>query len=148
MLHPRTPSPSRATALPCGRLPPVVKSPAVQTQAQPLAGFGSAGEGLRRERGTWVRDEAPGTGDMAMGTKGVLGHHSLLPRLASGQSRCPLLLSPPLSVLEAPPGLGRGELVHIPHLVVGLVAHGEEELVAEANLLLLGVGEEQDLGDS
>lgn len=42
----------------------------------------------------------------------------------------------PLSVLEAPPGLRWGELVHIPHLVVGLVAHGEEELVAEANLLL------------
>lgn len=71
-----------------------------------------------------------------MGTKGVLGHHCLLLRLASGQSCCPLLLSPPLPVLEAPPGLGWGELVHIPHLVVGLVAHGEEQLVAEANLLL------------
>lgn len=42
----------------------------------------------------------------------------------------------PLPVLEAPPGLGWGELVHVPHLVVGLVAHGEEKLVAETNLLL------------
>lgn len=82
-----------------------------------------------------MRGEAPGT-DMAMGTKGVLGHHSLLLRLASGQSHCLLLPSAPLSVLEAPPGLRWGELVHVPHLVVGLVAHGEEELVAEANLLL------------
>lgn len=96
--------------------------------------------------------------------------------MASGQSHCPSS-SPFPFVLEAPPGLGWGELVHIPHLVVGLVAHGEEELVAEADLLLgrdsegrgsevekrlppphsgalsqpgphlLGVGEEQDLGD-
>lgn len=46
---------------------------------------------------------------------------------------------PPLSgpsVLEAPPGFWWGELIHIPHLIVGLVAHSEDELVAEANLLL------------
>lgn len=84
-----------------------------------------------------MRREAPGTGDMTMGTKGALGHHSLPHGLASGLSRCPSSSSPlPLSVLEAPPGLRRGELVHVPHLVVGLVAHGEEQLVAEANLLL------------
>ena len=112
-----------------------MKSPVVQTQAQPPAGFGSAGAGLRKEGATGERGEAPGTGVMAVGTKGVLSHHCPLPRLASGQPCCPLL-SPPLPVLEAPPGLRWGELVHIPHLVVGLVAHGEEELVAEANLLL------------
>lgn len=40
------------------------------------------------------------------------------------------------SVLEAPPGLWWGELIHISHLIVGVVAHSENELVAEANLLL------------
>lgn len=58
----------------------------------------------------------------------------------------PLLSSPP--VLEVPPGFWWGKLIHISHLIVGLVAHGEDELVAEANLLLLGVSKEQDLGDS
>lgn len=47
-----------------------------------------------KEGAVGVRGEAPGTGDMAMGTKGVLGQQSLPHRLASGQSCCPLLLSP------------------------------------------------------
>lgn len=50
------------------------------------------------------------------------------------RSCCPPLSSP--SVLEAPPGFWWGELIHISHLIVGLVAHSEDELVAEANLLL------------
>lgn len=47
--------------------------------------------------------------------------------------------APPLSspsVLEAPPGFWWGELIHISHLIVGLLAQSEDELVAEANLLL------------
>lgn len=58
-----------------------------------------------------------------------------------------LPLLSPAPVLEAPPGFWWGELIHISHLIVGLVTHSEDELVAEADLLLLGVSKEQDLGD-
>lgn len=47
-----------------------------------------------------------------------------------------LPLLSPAPVLEAPPGFWWGELIHISHLIVGLVAHSEDELVAEADLLL------------
>lgn len=98
---------------------------------------------------TGVREEAPGLGVYGHGEQGdtLGGHQSLSPGRIPAPFLPRPLLSQPLSVLEAPPGFGRGELVHIPHLVVGLVAHGEGELVAEADLLLLGVGKEQDLGD-
>lgn len=138
MLLPHDPKSFRGpcAALPCSSLPPVTKVP---TSANPgLAscwvwlsrGEGKEGEGRRGEgRSTRPRGIRPWE-----------------PRLSGGQSRRPS--SPqPLSGLEAPPGLRWGELIHVPHLVVGLVAHGEQQLVAETNLLLLGVGKEQDLGD-
>lgn len=104
-------------------------------QSRGTESLGATGSGEKHQaRGTWP-----------WRTEGVLGHHSLS---QAGQRLAPL--SSPLpspSVLEAPPGFRWGELVHIAHLVVGLVAHGEGELVAQADLLLLGVGEEQDLGD-
>lgn len=123
-----------------------------QTQAQPPTGFGSAGVGPEQEgeesleayRGVG-RSTRPG-GEWPRATKGVLGHHCLPPGWTVTGPSAPS--SPqPLSVLEATPAFGWGELVHVPHLVVGLVTHGEGELVAEANLLLLGVGKQQDLGD-
>lgn len=122
-----------------------------------------------------VSEKHQAQGSKAVGTQGVPGHHGLHLGLAAASHVA--LLSPALLVLEIPPGLWRGELVHVTHLIVGLVTHGEEELVAEANLLLkqrwrrqrvrggeeaaptprprrpsraphlLGVGKEQDLRD-
>lgn len=104
------------TGPPCSRLPLVMEVPAAMANPGTASCWvGSAGEegggrvtgGHRKERSTRMNRTGPAA---------------------------PPLSSP--SVLEAPPGFWWGELIHVSHLVVGLVTHSEDELVSEANLLL------------
>lgn len=115
------------TAPPCSRLPLVMEVPAAM--ANP--GTASCWVWLSRGRGRGKSHWGPQEGE----------------KHQDEQVQVLLPLPSPAPVLEAPPGFWRGELIHISHLMVGLVAHSEGELVAEASLLLLGVSKEQDLGD-